>query len=190
MEICELEKYVKYFSTKYNIKSYGYEFEDLRSIVYEVYCQCLSHYKQDKGATFQTYLVKSINNAFIDILKAEYGKPLNCSNDIELYEISDRYLIDEWVNVRDIISEFHGVFRVIVKEIIDPSDEVMLSMKAIVYKHMQHDKFSLKRGYTHRRHAYRDLLKAIMLTYGISKSEFKEIVAFIRNKINCLHCFS
>lgn len=190
MEISELEKYVGFFSKKYNIKSYGYDYDDIRSIVYEAYCSCLKKFDDSRGVTFKTYLVKSINNAFIDILKSEYEKPLNRSNDIDLYEISDRYLIDEWVSVREVIKDFHGIFRLVVKEIVDPSEHVMLSMKAIVGKHRQHDKMSSKRGYTHRRHLYRDLLKAIRITYNISSNEFKDILSFVKNKINCLNCLS
>lgn len=181
-----IDKLAVVYYRKYNLQQFGYDQDDAKSIVAEIYCNSCDKYNEDM-VSFETFLSRCVNNAIIDIVRAELNKPLNKSctfHDTE--DCSAKYLIDEWMNIRRIISRFNGVYRLIVKEILDPSTKTLLALKGVVSKNIARSALQKANNYEdkiRRRNSNAELLLAIRLVYEISENDMRRHIYSIRRKM-------
>ncbi len=181
-----INKLARVYSVKFNLRRFGYEFDDLQSVVAEVFYECKGKYDLNSNASFETYVSRSVYNRLVDIYSYESLRPLNGAS---IYCESDDKSIhsnmDEWIGARDALSKFDGVERLIIKEIMDPSDKVINTLKSIIAKNlirvkMQKDNASKK----NRRRFSSEFILAIRLVYEIDKSAFAKMMTSIKRKLS------
>lgn len=180
-----INKLAKVYSIKFNLRRFGYEFEDLQSVVAEVFYECKKKYNPNLNASFETYVSRCVNNKLIDICNYESLKPLNGAN---IYSESEdkkaKSTVDEWMQIRDALLMFDGIERLIIKELIDPSDKIIKTLKSIIAKNAIRAKMQkTNRGKKNRRRFNSEFILAIRLVYNIDVRHMGRLVTGIKRRL-------
>jgi len=183
-----INKLARVYAHKYDLRKYGYEFDDIRSIASEIYVSALPKFKGLNNCKIETYLSRCLSNALLNIVRDEMRKPLNHSISLDdTIDDTQRYMIDEWLRVRDILLQFNGMQRLIIKEILDPSNHVITVMKNIIDKHNSKN-LNVRSIVSRRLNINTLVFAAIRLVYAIDENSFKNHMDGIKKRIKSVNC--